>query len=153
MKRHILWLGKDINLIEKQIDNEINSVDELKEKFNIITSQKGVANKSAYVLLGLLPELGHINRRKIAAIVGLAPYAKDSGTLNVYRSTKRGNGRKDVKKALFMCALVAVRYDEKMKAFYDKLVLKGKKKMVALTAVMQKLITILNAKCKQLYTA
>ena len=79
----------------------------------------------------------------------MAPYAKDSGTLSGYRFTK--GGRKDVKKALFMCALVAVRYDPKMKAFYDNLVQNGKKKMVANTAAMRKLVIILNAKCKELY--
>ncbi len=149
LKRHIVVLEKELLLFEKELDALIKSDEELSAKYEIIISQKGVGNKSAYVLLGLLSELGHINRRKIAAIAGVAPYAKDSGTINGYRFVK--GGRKDVKKALFMCALVAVRYDPKMKEFYEKLLAAGKKKMVANTAVMRKIITIINAKCKILY--
>ena len=149
IKRTIGHFAKEIMLFEKSLKNLISTDNELHKKYNILLSQKGVGVKSAYILLGLLPELGHINRRKIAAIAGVAPYAKDSGTLSGYRFTK--GGRKDVKKALFMCALVAVRYDPKMKAFYDNLVQNGKKKMVANTAAMRKLVIILNAKCKELY--
>lgn len=98
--------------------------------------------------LALLPELGNVNRRQIAAIAGVAPYAKDSGTLSGRRFIK--GGRKDIKKALFICALVAIRYDENLKTFYEKLTAKGKKKMVAIVAVMRKIIIILNAKCKEI---
>ena len=99
-------------------------------------------------MLGLLPELGYLNRREIAALAGVAPFARDSGTINGYRRT--GTGRVDVKKALFIAALVAIKYDEKMNLFYTNLTSRGKKKMVAVTATMRKIIITLNAKIKYL---
>lgn len=146
--KHIKWLEKDLLLIEKEIDNEIKNNQSLSTKRDVITSQKGIGNKTAIILLALLPELGNVNRRQIAAIAGVAPYAKDSGTLSGHRFIK--GGRKDIKKALFICALVAIRYDENLKTFYEKLTAKGKKKMVAIVAVMRKIIIILNAKCKEI---
>ena len=122
------------------------SDEELRAKYKMLLEQKGVGKKVAFILLGLLPELGYLNRRQIAALCGVAPFAKDSGTINGYRRTQ--SGRIDVKKALFIAALVAVQYDTKYKAIYEQLLERAKPKMVAITAVMRKIIITLNAKSK-----
>lgn len=137
---------KEIIKLETEIEIIIENDKILKKKYQILIQQKGVGKKVAYILLGLLPELGYLNRRQIAALSGVAPFAKDSGTINGYRRT--GIGRADVKKALFIAALVAVKFDEKMKLFYSDLITRGKKKMVAITAVMRKIIININAKLK-----
>lgn len=147
IKQLISVYEKEITQLENEIENIIENDDELKRKYNLLIRQKGIGKKVAYVLLGLLPELGCLNRRQTAALAGVAPFAKDSGTISGYRRT--GTGRKDVKKALFIAALVAIKYDEKLKSFYSALIARGKKKMVALTAVMRKIIITLNAICKQ----
>ena len=85
----------------------------------------------------------------MAALCGVAPFAKDSGTLCSYRRTQ--SGRPDVKKALFIAALVAIKYDAKYKFIYEQLLERTKPKMVAITAIMRKMITCLNAKSKTLY--
>jgi len=137
---------KEIEKLETEIENIIKQDEQLWKKYCLLTEQRGIGKKVAFILLGLLPELGYLNRRQIAALAGVAPYAKDSGTLSGYRRT--GTGRPDVKKALFIAALVAIRYDEKYKVIYDNLVARAKPKMVAITAVMRKLIITLNAKSK-----
>ena len=111
--------------------------------------QKGIGLKSAMILVSLLPELGKANRREIAALVGVAPYPKDSGKIQGRGRTKVG--RKNVKKLMYMCALVAISYDKKMKMFYERLIAKAKPKMVAIVAVIRKMLTILNARCKAFY--
>ena len=146
IKQLINIYEKEIAKLENEIEIIIENDDVLKKKYQILIQQKGVGKKVAYTLLGLLPELGHLNRRQIAALAGVAPFAKDSGTINGYRRT--GTGRIDVKKALFIAALVAVKFDEKMNLFYTNLTTRGKKKMVAITAVMRKIIITLNAKIK-----
>lgn len=149
IKQLIRFYEKEITQLEDEIELIIENDNELRKKYNLLIGQKGVGKKVAYVLLGLLPELGCLNRRQIAALAGVAPYAKDSGMISGYRRT--GTGRKDVKKALFIAALVAIRYDAKMKCFYEKLLNRAKPKMVALTAVMRKLVITLNAKAKTLW--
>ena len=151
IKRHIKFLEQEIQELEYEVMDIISSDKEMSGKHEIITSVKGVGEKTSMILLAHMPELGKINRRKIAALAGVAPYARDSGKMYGYRTTKGHGGRPQVKKALFICALVAIRYDDKMKAFYDNLCARGKKKMVAITAVMRKIIIILNAKIKALY--
>lgn len=102
IKQLISIYEKEITQLENEIENIIENDDELKRKYNLLIRQKGIGKKVAYVLLGLLPELGCLNRRQIAALAGVAPFAKDSDTISGYRRT--GTGRKDVKKALFICS-------------------------------------------------
>ena len=144
--RVLKTLENEISLLETEILKAIKADKSLSDRYRLLKAQKGIGDKTAFILLGLLPELGHINRRAIAALAGVAPYAKDSGTLNGYRFTRVG--RKDVKKALFIIALSVVRYDAKWKKVYEDFQLRGKKKMVALTAVMRRILITLNAKCK-----
>lgn len=139
-------LKKEILKLENEIENIIKTDECLQKKYNVLIQQKGVGKKVAYILLGLLPELGYLNRRQIAALAGVAPYAKDSGTLRGHRFTR--NGRPDVKKALFIAAIVAVRYDLIYKHLYESFIARAKPKMVAITAVMRKIILILNASLK-----
>ena len=137
---------KEITKLEDYIEQLILKDEELSAKYKMLLEQKGVGKKVAFILLGLLPELGYLNRRQIAALCGVAPFAKDSGTMNGYRRTQ--SGRIDVKKALFIAALVAVQYDTKYKTIYEQLLERAKPKMVAITAVMRKIIIKLNAKSK-----
>lgn len=148
IKQLINIYEKEIAKLENEIEIIIENDEELRKKYKLLLEQKGIGKKVAYILLGLLPELGYLNRREIAALAGVAPFARDSGTINGYRRT--GTGRVDVKKALFIAALVAIKYDEKMNLFYTNLTSRGKKKMVAVTATMRKIIITLNAKIKDL---
>ena len=148
IKQLINIYEKEIAKLENEIEIIIENDEELRKKYKLLLEQKGIGKKVAYILLGLLPELGYLNRREIAALAGVAPFARDSGTINGYRRT--GTGRVDVKKTLFIAALVAIKYDEKMNLFYTNLTSRGKKKMVAVTATMRKIIITLNAKIKYL---
>lgn len=139
---------KEITKLEEYIEEIIESNEVLRKKYRLLLEQKGIGKKVAFILLGLLPELGYLNRREIAALAGVAPFAKDSGTINGYRRTQ--SGRPEVKKALFIAALVAVQYDTKYKVIYQQLLARAKPKMVAVTAIMRKLIIALNAKSKPL---
>ena len=148
IKQLINIYEKEIAKLENEIEIIIENDEELRKKYKLLLEQKGIGKKVAYILLGLLPELGYLNRREIAALAGVAPFARDSGTINGYRRT--GTGRVDVKKTLFIAALVAIKYDEKMNLFYTNLTSRGKKKMVAVTATMRKIIITINAKIKYL---
>lgn len=110
----------------------------------IITSVPGVGEVTAHMLIADLPELGKLTGKQIAALTGVAPFNRDSGTMRGYRSIF--GGREAVRKALYMTALgAATRNNPILKAFYQKLIAAGKKKKVALVAVMRKLIVMLNA--------
>jgi transposase len=116
-------------------------------KKEIITSIPGVGETTAHMLIADLPELGKLGGKQIAALLGVAPFNRDSGTLRGYRSIF--GGREAVRRAMYMTALgAATRNNPLMKAFYQKLLATGKKKKVALVAVMRKLIVILNAMLK-----
>lgn len=106
----------------------------------------GIGTTTAAALLALLPELGTLDRRRIASLAGLAPHPRQSGDTDAYRRTR--GGRPEVKRALFMAALSATRFDPTLKAFYKRLRDNGKKPIVALTAAMRKLLTIANAKLR-----
>jgi len=146
IKRHLVFLEKQLHGIEEQIDLLVENDPVLQKKKTVLLKVSGVGEVTANNLLASLPELGTVNRKKIAALAGLAPFAKDSGTKTGYRRT--GKGRLNVRKNLFMASLSASRYNKKLKAFYDRLIQNGKKLMVALTAVARKLLVILNAKLR-----
>lgn len=109
----------------------------------LLTSVKGVGPTTACTLLAQLPELGRLNRKQITALVGLAPMNRDSGTLRGQRHIF--GGRADVRRVLYVAALVATRFNPVIKAFYTRLLAAGKAKKVALVACMHKLLVILNA--------
>jgi transposase len=146
LKSSIKYLEHEIGSLEQHAHELVSENKELKGKYEVLKAVSGIGENSALMLVVLLPELGHVNRRAIAALGGVAPYAHDSGKLEGHRTTRCG--RRHVKSTLFMCALSARRYNAKMKVFADRLSLKAKAKRVVLTAVMRKLLISVNAKCK-----
>jgi len=143
IKRTIQYLEKEIKEIEKALEAEMCRSQENQEKVTRLETFKGVGKRTAHLLLAILPELGCLNRTKIAALVGVAPKNKDSGQKKGHRFIQ--GGRFYVRKILYMVALVAIRYNPKMKAYYENLRSKGKAAKVALTAIMRKTIITLNA--------
>ena len=148
IRRHIEFLEHEISGLENEVRRIIAADEAMVKQQEVMMSVVGIGEKSSMMLLAYLPELGRINRRKIASLAGLAPFARDSGKTSGYRTTKGRGGRPQVKKALFICALVAIKHDPKMRCFYEKLCSNGKKKLVAITAVMRKILITVNAKTK-----
>jgi transposase len=121
------------------------------EAVEALVAIPGFGQKSAVALVALLPELGTVANKQIAALAGLAPHPDQSGAEDRYRRTR--GGRPEVKKTLFMAAMAARRHNPELAAFFDRLVARGKKPIVALTAVMRKLVVIANAVVKPLRVA
>ena len=143
IKEHIAWLKQKFAKLDEEIAQFIQSSSLWKEKDAVLQSTPGVGRVTSSTLLGMLPELGRLNRQEIAALVGVAPLNKDSGK-------KRGKrrifgGRAAVRSVLYMAALAATKFNPKIKRFYEHLLDHGKEKKVALTACMRKLLVILNA--------
>jgi transposase len=150
-------LLKSIDAVLKTLDAQIAALEvdmaalveehsEWKAKADILTSTPGIGETTAFTLLADLPELGQLNREQIAALVGLAPFADDSGQKTGFRSIRGGRG--DVRNALYMAALSAVRVNPSVKPFYERLRAAGKQTKKALTACMRKLLVILNTMLK-----
>jgi transposase len=139
-------INQQVLLITAQINALIEEDPQLKAKKEILKSIPGIGDITANELLVLLPELGALSRRQIASLAGVAPMANDSGTFKGYRAT--GHGRSDIKPILFMAAMAARNSNSSLKSFYNRLIEAGKKKMVALTALMRKIIVIANARLK-----
>lgn len=144
--QHIRWLERRLRDVDHDLDRTVQSSPVWRAKENLLRSIPGVGPVTSRTLIGDLPELGTLNRKQIAALVGVAPMARDSGTLRGKRMV--WGGRAPVRAALYMAALVASRRNPVIKAFYDRLVTTGKPKKVALTACMRKMLTILNAMMK-----
>lgn len=141
--RLIKALEKELVSVDTDIDDAVRSSPAWCEKEYLLASVPGVGPIIARTLIAELPELGQLNRKEIAALAGLAPFTRQSGQ---WRGRSFiGGGRKAVRTALFMGALVAKQHNPVLKAFFDRLVAAGKPKMVALIAVARKLLTILNA--------
>ena len=118
----------------------------IRNKSDILNSVPGVGKILTSTLLAVMPELGSLNRKQCASLVGVAPFNKDSGK---YRGKKSiWGGRSLVRKVLYMAALSGTRFNEVISAFYNRLISKGKPKKVAIVACMRKLITILNSMIK-----
>lgn len=145
-KRVIALLEKEVAHIEQRLNAAIEEVSEWKERKAILTSVPGVGDTLAYTLLGDLPELGSINQREAAALVGVAPFNRDSGKLRGKRRIQGGRG--SIRPVLFMAIMSAVQHNRAIKRFYERLVAAGKHKKVALVACMRKMICILNAMLK-----
>jgi len=141
-------LSQEISLITASITTFIEEDPQLTAKKTELKTIPGIGNIIANELVVLLPELGHLNRKQIASLVGLAPRANDSGRLTGYRRT--GHGRQLIKPALFLAAMAARKSKSELKIFYENLIKRGKKKMVALVALMRKIIVIANAKLRDL---
>jgi transposase len=129
--------------LEEQIQQFLQEHQAWQEQREILSSAPGVGMVTTSTLLADLPELGKMDRKKIAALVGVAPMNYDSGKKRGYRKTKGGRG--DVRSVLYMSTLVATRYNPVIQSQYQHLLKRGKVKKVALTACMRKFLTILNA--------
>jgi len=141
--QHIRWLERQLQEVDRDLDDHIQASPVWRAKENLLRSAPGVGPVLSRTLIGELPELGTLPRKQIAALVGVAPLARDSGTLKGKRLV--WGGRAPVRAALYMAALVGTRCNPVIRAFYLRLLAAGKPKKVALTACMRKLLTILNA--------
>jgi len=142
IENHIADLNKQIDDIDYCIKKMIDDSQDWSEKDKILQSVPGVGPKTSQVLISALPELGELNRQEIAALVGVAPFCKDSGKKSDERHIK--GGRADVRSALYMATFSAIKWNPTLKEFFDQLIARGKKFKVALVATMRKMITILN---------
>lgn len=153
IETHLSWLESELRDLDSEITKFIHQSPIWKEKDKLLRSVPGVGIVTSATILAMLPELGTLNRKKIAALVGVAPVNKDSGK----RQKKRRvyGGRANVRSVLYMAALSASKHNPRIKAFYDHLIQMGKEKKVALTACMRKLLVILNAiiRVNQNYTS
>jgi transposase len=143
IRDHIDWISTRIKELEAKIFELVNSLPEWKAKVAHLDSIPGVGLITAVTVLADLPELGQLDRQKLAALAGLAPFNRDSGQ-------KRGKrrifgGRKGVRRVLYMACLSAIKYNPVIRSLFNRLTQKGKIFKVAITACMRKLLTIMNA--------
>lgn len=141
--RVLAILQKELSTLEAELDDTIRATPAWRANEDLLTSVPGVGQGTARTLLAELPELGTLKRKPLAALAGLAPFAKDSGRRHRQRSI--AGGRKPVRAALYMAALAAIRCNPVIAAFYKRLRAVGKPGKLALTACMRKLLIILNA--------
>ncbi len=146
IQTHIAWLERELAELGKELGDTIRQSPLWREKDALLRSVPGVGKVVSLTLLAQLPELGTLNRRQIAALAGVAPFNRDSGTFRGKR--KVWGGRASVRAALYMAALVATRCNPAIRPFYLRLQAAGKVNKVALTACMRKLLGILNALLK-----
>lgn len=146
LRAHIRWLQRQLASLDTDLDQTIRTHPGWRVQDDLLRSAPGVGPILSATLLGGLPELGTLSRGGIAALVGVAPWARDSGG---HRGARRcWGGRADVRAVLYMATLAAVRCNPVLRAFYQRLLAAGKLKKVALVACMRKLLTILNAMVK-----
>ena len=143
IQAHISWLRKRLNGVDKELSQAVRSSPLWREQEDLLRSVKGIGPVVSVTLLADLPELGTLDRKQVAALVGLAPMNRDSGRMRGKRTI--WGGRATVRAALYMAALVGSRCNPVLQALYTRLLAVGKTKKVALTACMRKLLTILNA--------
>jgi len=143
-RRRLRGLEADLKLVDMEIAKAMAADQGLASRSEILRSAPGVGPVASATFLALLPELGKLENRQIAGLVGVAPYDHDSGKMRGQRSI--WGGRKPVRDILYMAALGAIRSKQTIfKACYDRLIANGKKPKVAIVAIMRKLITTLNA--------
>ncbi|HZX25024.1 MAG TPA: IS110 family transposase [Woeseiaceae bacterium] len=143
LKAHIEWLDRHLRDTDRELRQLIERSPAWQEKEDLLTSVPGVGKTTAQMLIAQLPELGRLTHKQIAALVGVAPFNRDSGTLRGQRTT--WGGRDSVRAGLYMATMSAIRANPPIKAFYERLRGRGKPGKVAITACMRKLLTMLNA--------
>jgi transposase len=146
IKDHIEWLSKQIKKFDSDISTKVRSSPIWRAKDDLLRSIPGFGRVVSSILLTSLPELGTVNRQKIAALVGVAPFNCDSGTMRGKRHI--WGGRSEVRTVLYMAALSAIRFNPLIRAFYASLLRRGKEKKVALVACCRKLLVQANAVLK-----
>lgn len=140
---HLAWLRTEIEQLEATIEQRIAADPAQETRATLLTSAPGVGSVTSSSLVALVPELGQLDNKQAAALVGLAPFAKDSGLTRGKRKIQGGRGQ--ARAVLYMATLVAVRFNPVIKAFYQRLIAAGKAKKLAITAAMRKLLVMLNA--------
>lgn len=143
LSRHIRMLEKELPEVDRDIDGMVRGSPVWRAKEDLLITFPGVARTITRNMLADLPELGRLTRREIASLVGIAPFTRQSGKWN--GKSMIGGGRPSVRSALYMAALSAIRCNPLMREFYQRLLARGKPKMVALIAVARKVLTVLNA--------
>jgi len=143
LDRHIAFLEKELAETDRDIGNGIKRSPAWREKEALLKSVPGIGDVTARTLLAEVPELGTIGRHPLAALVGVAPINRDSGLMRGHRTI--AGGRASVRNVLYMAALVTIRHNPIFKAFYNRLIDRGRPKKVAIVAVIRKLLTVLNA--------
>ena len=146
LRTHITWLERELQHTNTHLAEAIRQSPVWREKDELLQSVPGVGPVVTSTLLASLPELGTLTHKQIAALVGVAPLNRDSGTLRGRRTV--WGGRAQVRAVLYMSAIVAARFNPVIRVFYQRLCASGKAKKVALTACMRKLLTIFNAMLK-----
>ena len=147
ISQHIRWLEKRLTNVDGDLQDAVSSSPLYQAKADLLRSVPGVGPVTTFTLLASLPELGHLSRHQIAALVGVAPLNRDSGTLRGKRMV--WGGRAPVRAVLYMAALVGIKHNPVLRQFYERLRAAGKPFKVAVTACMRKLLTILNAMLHQ----
>jgi transposase len=143
INEHLEWLIDEVKRLAAEIQKLIQNQPEMKRKSDIVRSAKGIGPVASSDMVAGLPELGALDRKTVAAIVGVAPWNSDSGKKTGKRRIRGGRG--EIRRTLYMATLTAVHFNPVLKAFYQRLLAKNKPKKVALVACMRKFITILNA--------
>jgi transposase len=143
IERSVKFLNVQIEEIDRELDDRIKKSPRWREHEELLTSVPGIGSITARTLTAMLPELGRLDRKRIAALVGVAPFNCDSGE-NAGKRRIRG-GRSAVRSVLYMAAVSASQHNPIIQGFYKRLILKGKSPKVALTACMRKLLVTLNA--------
>lgn len=143
IEAHIAWLEKQINELDDDINNHIKNSPIWREKDDLLQSVPGVGPVTSRTLLSYLPELGTLDRKKIAALAGLAPFNHDSGKASGRRAI--WGGRAEIRTVLYMAVVAALRCNPVLRSYHARLKAAGKPSLVAITATMRKLLTALNA--------
>ena len=146
IRAHIEWLEQELKDLDRGLRDMLRRSPVWREQDDLLRSVPGVGPQLSVALLADLPELGALGRRQIAALAGVAPMNRDSGSMRGRRSVSGGRGR--VRAVLYMGALVASQHNPVIRSFYQRLLAAGKPKKLALTACMRKLLTILNSMVK-----
>lgn len=146
LEQHIAYLEKQLAKLDEDLHHAIRQTPLWQESFDLLQSVPGIGPTTAATMIAELPELGRLSRHEIAALVGVAPFNRDSGKWKGKRST--WGGRSAVRSALYMATLVATQYNAYIRAYYQRLLARGKAKKTALVACMRKLIVILNTMLK-----
>jgi len=143
LEAHIAWLEEALRRLDHDLTTLVRSTPAWREADDLLRSVPGIGPVTACTLIADLPELGHLDRRRIAALAGLAPFARDSG---VFRGRRMiAGGRPHIRRVLYMATLSAIKYNPAIRVFHQRLVTAGRPGKVAITAAMRKLLTILNA--------
>lgn len=147
IRQHIRWLEKRVSAVDGELQDAVTASPLYQAKADLLKSVPGVGQVTTLTLLATLPELGQLSRHQIAALVGVAPMNRDSGTMRGKRMV--WGGRAPVRAVLYMATLVGLKHNPVLRTFYERLRAAGKPFKVAATACMRKLLTILNAMLRQ----